>query len=167
MEDQHWGRVPRRTAFSAPLPAGARAPARRARHAQAPVCALRAGDVVEGRVASVARYGAFVELPEHGGVRGLVHISELSHSYVADVGAVVRAGDRVRVRVLDVGARGIGLSMKRAKRSYEEDLAEGADWGHPWGDDPDRPTRWADMGAPPPATAEVWEAGAPYRRKLQ
>jgi CRISPR-associated protein Csm5 len=72
---------------------------------------LQPGMVLEGTVRRIVSYGAFVDI----GVRrdGLVHISELTEGWVEDVGSVVREGQRVRVKVLDVDLdRGrIGLSM--------------------------------------------------------
>lgn len=74
--------------------------------------------VYEGRVMRVVPFGAFVELVP--GVEGLVHISELSWSRVAEAGDVVREGDRLTVKVLGVkaGEKGqapkIALSHKQA-----------------------------------------------------
>jgi small subunit ribosomal protein S1 len=72
------------------------------------------GSVHEGRVSRIAEFGAFVELSE--GVEGLVHISELSSEHVKTVDQVVREGDRVTVKVLDVdeSKHRIGLSIKKA-----------------------------------------------------
>ena len=63
-------------------------------------------------MASVADYGAVVDL---GGVRGLVHRSELSWHRFDDVGDVVTVGDEVEVEVLDVNRskRRVSLSMRR------------------------------------------------------
>lgn len=111
---------------------------------------------------SLARFGAFVSLAD--GLKGLVHISELQHGYVSDVSSVVQVGERVRVRVLEVGSGRISLSLKQ---TYEDAIRYGADWGHPWGDDPSRPTRWADLGPAPEPGPEAWQTGAEMRRPLQ
>jgi small subunit ribosomal protein S1 len=79
---------------------------------------LEAGSLHEGRVVRVVPFGAFVELVP--GVEGLVHVSELSWSRVEKAGDVVREGDRLTVKLLDVkaGAEGkapkIALSLKQA-----------------------------------------------------
>lgn len=74
---------------------------------------LSVGMDIEGTVASLQKYGAFVDV---GGVEGLVHISELSPSHVERVEDIVKAGESVRVRVLSIedGDKGprIRLSMK-------------------------------------------------------
>jgi small subunit ribosomal protein S1 len=61
---------------------------------------LEAGSVHEGRVVRVVPFGAFVELAP--GVEGLVHVSELSWSRVAEPGDVVHEGDPLTVKVLEI-----------------------------------------------------------------
>ncbi|HHV15033.1 MAG TPA: S1 RNA-binding domain-containing protein [Gelria sp.] len=70
------------------------------------------GELVEGKVQGITRFGAFVELP--GGAVGLVHISEIADTYVRDVKDFVREGDKVKVKVLNVDGKKIGLSIKQA-----------------------------------------------------
>src|SRR3954454_14743457 len=69
---------------------------------------------VSGTVTRTADFGAFVELDP--GLEGLVHISELSNQRVRAVTDVVKPGDSIQVRVLEIDkeARRISLSMKRA-----------------------------------------------------
>ena len=73
---------------------------------------LKEGMVLEGTVSNVAQFGAFIDLGVHQD--GLVHVSQLSHKFVQDAREVVKAGDIVRVRVLevDVARKRISLSMK-------------------------------------------------------
>ena len=73
---------------------------------------LRDGMVLEGTVSNVAQFGAFVDLGVHQD--GLVHVSQLSHKFVTDAREVVKTGDIVRVRVVevDVARKRIALSMK-------------------------------------------------------
>jgi protein Tex len=61
---------------------------------------LRAGMVLEGVVTNVAAFGAFVDIGVHQD--GLVHVSAMSHTFVKDPRDVVKPGDIVRVKVLDV-----------------------------------------------------------------
>lgn len=69
------------------------------------------GDVIEGKVARIANFGAFIDL---GGVDGLVHVSELSHDHVKSPEEVVKVGDvvKVKVRAVDREAERISLSIK-------------------------------------------------------
>ena len=76
--------------------------------------ALEIGSVVEGKVTSIAKFGAFVLLPE--GKSGLVHISEIANAFVSDVAEFVQVGQSVKVRVLNISEEGkINLSIKRAE----------------------------------------------------
>ena len=75
----------------------------------------REGDVVEGRVAKVVTFGAFVEILP--GVEGLVHISELAPHHVENPREVVQQGQAVNVRVLEIDGerRRLSLSLKRVE----------------------------------------------------
>ncbi len=73
---------------------------------------LREGMILEGTVSNVAQFGAFVDLGVHQD--GLVHVSQLSHKFVNDAREIVKTGDIVKVKVMevDVARKRIGLSMK-------------------------------------------------------
>ena len=73
---------------------------------------LREGMVLEGTVSNVAQFGAFVDLGVHQD--GLVHVSQLAHRFVQDAREVVKTGQIVRVKVLEVDAarKRISLTMK-------------------------------------------------------
>ena len=73
---------------------------------------LREGMVLEGTVSNVAQFGAFVDLGVHQD--GLVHVSQLSNKFVNDAREVVKTGQIVKVKVLevDVPRKRISLSMK-------------------------------------------------------
>ena len=73
---------------------------------------LQPGMVLEGTVTNVANFGAFVDIGVHQD--GLVHISALADRFVKDPREVVKAGDAVRVKVLEVDLqrRRIALSMR-------------------------------------------------------
>jgi len=73
---------------------------------------LRPDMILEGVVTNVTNFGAFIDIGVHQD--GLVHISALSNSYVKDPREVVKAGDVVKVKVMEVDAqrKRIGLSMR-------------------------------------------------------
>lgn len=73
---------------------------------------LEPGMILEGVVSNVANFGAFVDIGVHQD--GLVHISSLTDRYVSDPREVVKAGDIVKVKVMevDVQRKRIGLSMR-------------------------------------------------------
>jgi len=73
---------------------------------------LQPGMVLEGRVSNVANFGAFVDIGVHRD--GLVHVSELTHRWVADPREAVKVGEIVKVKVLEVDHQRerISLSIK-------------------------------------------------------
>ena len=73
---------------------------------------LKPGMLLEGTVTNVAAFGAFVDIGVHQD--GLVHVSQLADKFVKDPHEVVKAGDVVKVRVVevDVARKRIGLTMK-------------------------------------------------------
>jgi len=73
---------------------------------------LQPGMELEGTVSNVAAFGAFVDLGVHQD--GLVHVSQLSHKFVQDAREVVKTGDIVKVKVLEVDPvrKRISLTMK-------------------------------------------------------
>jgi small subunit ribosomal protein S1 len=87
---------------------------------------FKIGDIVEGKVAKVASYGAFVELPND--IDGLVHISQVSEERVEKIGDVINSGDSVKARVIkiDKSERRVGLSIKAANYDADQLAAEAA-----------------------------------------
>ncbi|MBD2606730.1 RNA-binding transcriptional accessory protein [Scytonema hofmannii FACHB-248] len=77
---------------------------------------LKAGMELEGIVTNVANFGAFVDIGVHQD--GLVHISQLADRFVDDPNKVVKVGQVVKVRVMEVNEKlkRIGLSMKALKQ---------------------------------------------------
>ncbi len=72
---------------------------------------LKEGDIFDGTVSSVQKYGAFVDI---GGIDGLVHVSEISHTRVEHPEEVLEGGQKVRVQIkeLDQSDKKISLSLK-------------------------------------------------------
>lgn len=80
---------------------------------------IAVGDIIEGRVSGIAKFGAFVEIGE--GKNGLVHISEISSRYVENVEDFVKRGDVVKVKVVSISPEGkIGLSIRQAEPPKEK-----------------------------------------------
>ncbi|MCL7713821.1 Tex family protein [Stenotrophomonas mori] len=128
---------------------------------------LREGMVLEGVVSNVAAFGAFVDIGVHQD--GLIHISALSDTYVKDPRDVVKAGDIVKVKVLEVDVVRKRIALTRrledtpaaAKRT---DKAGGQ--GTPARRDNGRgaPARGPRTGSAPPADNALAEAFARARR---
>lgn len=70
---------------------------------------IKAGDVLEGTVRNMTDFGAFVEIMDD--VEGLVHISQVSHDRVTKVSEVLKQGEKVQVKVLDVDFENERISL--------------------------------------------------------
>ena len=83
------------------------------------------GTIVEGKVTGVTGFGAFVDLGE--GKTGMVHVSEVSRTYVKDIKEFVKEGDTVKAKIISVEGGKISLSMKQLqeeKRPARRDKSE-------------------------------------------
>lgn len=70
--------------------------------------------IINGKITGITKFGVFVELDK--GVSGLVHISEVSNSFVKDINDVLKVNDEVKVKVLDcTDMKKISLSIKQAQ----------------------------------------------------
>ena len=124
---------------------------------------LRPGMVLEGVVSNVAAFGAFVDIGVHQD--GLVHISALSDRYVKDPREVVKAGDIVKVKVLevDVARKRIALT-----RRLDDPVGEARGEGRPEARRDDRPVRRDGQAprGPRPATSQAQPAKAPFNSAM-
>jgi len=75
------------------------------------------GSILEGKVTTITKFGAFVAL--EGGGSGLVHISEIAHTFVEDVHDFLQAGQAVKVLVLSAENGKVNLSIKKAQPEGE------------------------------------------------
>ena len=77
---------------------------------------LEIGAIVEGKVTGLTAFGAFVSLPD--GKSGMVHISEVSTSFVKDIKDFLKEGQTVKVKVVGISDEGkISLSIKKAQEN--------------------------------------------------
>ncbi|MFW5823857.1 MAG: Tex family protein [Marinobacter sp.] len=85
---------------------------------------LKPGMTLEGTVTNVTNFGAFVDIGVHQD--GLVHISALSHDFVKDPREVVKTGDIIKVKVMevDIPRKRIGLSMRLDDKPGESNRPE-------------------------------------------
>ena len=80
---------------------------------------LEIGAIVEGKVTGLTAFGAFVSLPD--GKSGMVHISEVSNSFVKDIKEFLKEGQDVKVKVVNITDEGkISLSIKKADETPRE-----------------------------------------------
>ena len=125
---------------------------------------LSEGMLLEGTVSNVAAFGAFVDLGVHQD--GLVHVSQLSSKFVTDAREVVKTGDIVKVKVLevDVARKRISLTMKLGEPAARRDgprenRFEHAGTGHRAG----RPAGRHEAAAPSAMASAFAKLQAPKR----
>ncbi len=109
---------------------------------------LTIGTVLDGKVKSITNFGAFISLPENK--TGMVHISEVSSTYVSDIRQHLTENQEVKVMVIGVEGNKVNLSIKRleAKPAREPRSAPRRE------DNGARPYRSAPTPPPAPKTAD-------------
>ena len=120
---------------------------------------LEPGMVLEGVITNVTNFGAFVDVGVHQD--GLVHISAMSDKFVKDPRTVVRTGDVVKVKVVEVdqARQRIALSMRlddAAQRRQPDDTGRTARGPRPDGGKPRKPARDTARNAPQGALAAAF-----------
>jgi small subunit ribosomal protein S1 len=119
-------------------------------------------EIVHGKVTKLVSFGAFVEIEE--GVEGLIHISELAQHHVEDPSEIVRPGQEVNVKIIEIDPdrRRLSLSLKRLEPEYrihedafaeEEEGEEGEEYAEEEGAEAEETP--AEEPAAAPAAKEV------------
>jgi len=83
----------------------------------------KVGDVVEGEITGVVDFGAFMKFPAPAkasvgkgeNLEGLIHISELDWKIIEDPSEIVKVGDKVRVKIIEISGEKVSLSLKALK----------------------------------------------------
>ena len=84
---------------------------------------IEVGSILPGKVTGITNFGAFVDLGNRK--TGLVHISEVSNSYIKDIKDVLTVGDEVQVKVMEIAGDGkVSLSIRRASADFSEETVE-------------------------------------------
>ena len=82
--------------------------------------AVEIGTILEGKITGITNFGAFVELPDK--TTGMVHISEVSSTFIKDIHEKLSEGDVVKVKVIDINEKGkVALSKKKAQPQQDEE----------------------------------------------
>jgi small subunit ribosomal protein S1 len=122
-------------------------------------------EIVHGQVTKLVSFGAFVEIEE--GVEGLIHISELAQHHVEDPSEIVRPGQEVNVKIIEIDPerRRLSLSLKRLEPEYrihEDALGEEGEEGEGYEEEaaeaaagPSDETEAAPVAEAAPATEEA------------
>ena len=116
---------------------------------------LTVGAVLEGKVKTITNFGAFIALAENK--TGMVHISEVSNSYVSDIRQHLTEGQEVKVMVLSAEGGKINLSMKRLEPKPQREQRPGGGFrgSAPRREGAPHPSRSSSPTPPPaPKTAD-------------
>jgi len=122
---------------------------------------LREGMILEGVVSNVAAFGAFVDIGVHQD--GLIHISALAERYVKDPREVVKAGDIVKVKVLEIDVPRKRIALTRRLDDQPAPREAGARPARNGGERPGKPQRTPPRPTPPPANNAFAQAFARAR----
>jgi small subunit ribosomal protein S1 len=90
------------------------------------------GDIVEAEITGIVDFGAFVKIPienppaggEIENLEGLIHISELDWQLIEDPSLIVKVGEKVKAKIIDISDGKISLSLKALKKDPWQDIEE-------------------------------------------
>ena len=110
-----------------------------------------AGEIIKGKVTGITNFGVFVDLGENKS--GLVHISEVANSYVENINDILKIGDEVAAKILNIGDDGkISLSIKRALDTEKKPKREKKVFSQP---KPDNSYTWTPKKQEPASFEEM------------
>ncbi|MBQ4120175.1 MAG: S1 RNA-binding domain-containing protein [Clostridia bacterium] len=112
---------------------------------------LTVGEIIEGKITGITNFGVFVDIGE--GKSGMVHISELSNTYVTDINEIFKVGDTVKTKILNIGEDGkIALSIKKAEEQPKKASKERKTFTQP---KPDGSYTWTPRKTEPASFEEM------------
>lgn len=81
---------------------------------------IKVGEIVEAEVTGITKYGIFVRLEDN--YNGLIHISEISDGFVADISKLYSIGNIIKVKIMDIDEDKlhVKLSMKKIKHALKK-----------------------------------------------
>ncbi|MBS5777315.1 S1 RNA-binding domain-containing protein [Finegoldia magna] len=85
---------------------------------------ISVGDIVEGKVTGITKFGAFVECED--GTKGLVHISQISNDYIEKVEDVLKVNDVVKCKVMSIEDKKVSFSIKEClpKKEHKKEFTK-------------------------------------------
>jgi small subunit ribosomal protein S1 len=81
----------------------------------------KTGDIVEGEITGVVDFGAFMKFDE---LEGLIHISELDWQLIEDPSEIIKVGQKVKAKIIDISDGKVSLSLKALKKDPWENIEE-------------------------------------------
>ncbi len=86
------------------------------------------GDIVDGQITGIADFGAFIKFPvvdgelKDDGIEGLIHISELDWQLVENPAEIVKVGENIKAKIIDINNNQVFLSLKALKQNPWEEV---------------------------------------------
>ena len=112
---------------------------------------LTVGEILEGKVTGITNFGVFVDIGD--GKSGMVHISEVANTYVSDINEILKIGDTVKTKILNIGEDGkIALSIKKAQEQPKKQNRERKQYTQP---KPDSSYTWTPRKSEPASFEEM------------
>lgn len=112
---------------------------------------LTVGEILEGKVTGITNFGVFVDIGD--GKSGMVHISEVANTYVSDINEILKIGDTVKTKILNIGEDGkIALSIKKAQEQPKKQNRERKPYTQP---KPDSSYTWTPRKSEPASFEEM------------
>ncbi len=112
---------------------------------------LTVGEILEGKITGITNFGVFVDIG--GGKSGMVHISEVANTYVNDINEILKVGDTVKTKILNIGEDGkIALSIKKAQEQPKKQPKERKAFSSP---KPDGSYTWTPRKSEPASFEEM------------
>jgi len=85
----------------------------------------KVGDIIEGEITGIVDFGAFIRFAAGGEeLEGLIHISEMDWQLIEDPSEVVKVGQKVRAKIIDISNGRVSLSLKALKKDPWQDIDE-------------------------------------------
>lgn len=86
--------------------------------------AYAAGEVVDGIISGVTDFGAFMKFADNPSIEGLIHISELDHKLIENPKEIVKIGDAVKAKIIEIKEGRVSLSLKALKPNPWDTIGE-------------------------------------------
>ncbi len=83
----------------------------------------KAGDIIEGEITGVVEFGAFIKFGKEE-LEGLIHISELDWQLIEDPTEIIKIGDKVKAKIIEISNNKVSLSLKALKKDPWENIEE-------------------------------------------
>ena len=112
---------------------------------------LNVGEIIEGKITGITNFGVFVDIGE--GKSGMVHISEVSNTFVNDINEILKVGDTVKAKILNISDDGkIALSIKKTQERPKKQSKERKPFSQP---KPDSSYTWTPRKSEPASFEEM------------